>query len=193
MLQIPFEYLKKSGEQGILAADAVILYLIYNKENKLYQEFIQLPTINTFNVSYFFKSYEQFGFLKITGDDLPSEIEFRKSFLDLLPSSERLDIDWTKEWLDLWPSGVKSGSRYVRASEKDITELLKKFIKKYKFSKEVIIEATKKYLEEKKKVNWSYITCSDYFITKNNVSLLASYCSNLGVKEPSIPSINKML
>lgn len=193
MIQIPFEYLKKSGEQGILTADAIILYLIYNKENKLYQEFIELPTINTFDVSYFFKSYEQFGFLKITGNNLPEDIEFRKLFLDLLPTSERLDVDWTKEWLDLWPSGVKSGSRYVKASEKDITELLKKFIKKYKFSKEVIIEATKKYLEEKKKVNWSYITCSDYFISKNNVSLLASYCANLGVKEPSVSSINKMI
>jgi hypothetical protein len=182
MIQIPFDYLKKAGEQNIFITDAIVLYLIYNKEEKAYQDFIELPIISGVSIIDFLKAYEQLGLIKITGENLPGDVEFRKNWLNLLPASEKLDIDWVKEYLELWPQGVKSVGRYVRVSETDLETLLKKFVKKYKYSKEVILEATKKYIEEKRKVNWSYITCSDYFISKNNISMLASCCANLNSK-----------
>ena len=192
-IEINFEYLKNSC-RFFIAPDAIYLYLIYNKYFKEAEEWYNRYYGNDFTIrkKWLYREEEE-GFIKIIGENLPEDIEFRQPFIDLLPKEDKFDVNWAKEYLDLWPSGVKSGNRYVKASEKDITELLKKFVKKYKYPKETILEATKKYLEDKKRVNWSYITCSDYFISKNNVSLLASWCDNYKTTEYKSGNLNKML
>jgi len=87
-----------------------------------------------------------------------------------------------KEFRELFPAGVKSGGYYVRVPQKEIEVLLDKFIKKYKFSPDVIIAATKRYIAEKRAVNWAYIQTANYFIFKNEKSALAAYCDNLDVE-----------
>jgi len=52
------------------------------------------------------------------------------------------------------------------------------FLKKYKYIKEDIFNATAKYLEERKRDNWKYTMCAIYFIFKDSNSSLADWCQN---------------
>ncbi len=45
-------------------------------------------------------------------------------------------------------------------------------------SKETILKATKKYIEDMKDRNYQYIKLAPYFIYKDNISLLEGYCTN---------------
>lgn len=190
MVKIELDYFINTTKASIPEITAIILYLLYNKEDKSLEKYLVNTGIDNTMYETVIKFSEESGLLKIVGENSKTDIEFRKDFVSLLPQSEiNVEIQkLTEEYLELWPKGVKSMGRYVRASEEDITNLLDKFLRKYKkqkFTKDTILEATKKYIEEKRKVNWSYITCSDYFISKNNVSMLAGYCTNLGTKQIS--------
>jgi len=193
MVQIPFEYLLNTANKEIPIFDAIILYLIYKKEDKSYQDYVESQIVTDYKVTSFLQYWEKQGLLKIVGDSLPNDVEFRENFVSLIPQSEKSESTWITEWINLWPSGVKSGSYYVKSSEKDVLPKMQKFIKKYKFPQEIIMEATKKYLAERKAQNWIYTTCADYFIIKNDVSRLASYCANYAVKEPNKTNFTQTL
>lgn len=86
----------------------------------------------------------------------------------------KLVPDWIDDWRALWPAKIKSGGRRVRGDKQGVTKKMTAFLCTYpKTTKEQIFEATKQYLHEKRQVDWKMITCADYFISKNNTSLLA--------------------
>jgi len=81
----------------------------------------------------------------------------------------------------LWPEGVKSGGINVKTDLPGITKKMTSFVKIYKnYTKEQIIEATKYYLEDRKKQNWYMIQRAHYFISKDGISSLASNIEDLG-------------
>ncbi len=95
----------------------------------------------------------------------------------------------------LWPSGITSGGRPVRQGPLALTKKLTVYLNKHpKTTEQEILSAAERYLGTKKKENYSFITCSDYFIEKGGSSLLEAYITNpeLGSKnlEPS-QSINQ--
>ena len=86
----------------------------------------------------------------------------------------KLVPEWIDEWRALWPTKVKSGGRRVRGDKQGVTKKMTTFMASYpKTTKDEVFEATKQYLHEKRQVDWHMITCADYFISKNNTSLLA--------------------
>ncbi|TXG81476.1 MAG: hypothetical protein E6R13_06105 [Spirochaetes bacterium] len=93
------------------------------------------------------------------------------------------ELDWVQEYIDLWPKGIKSGNRLIRPNLTSAKNKLNTFINKYKYSKEDILKATKKYINEFAEHNYKMITCGDYFIEKFGSSLLASYIDNLDSME----------
>jgi len=96
--------------------------------------------------------------------------------------------DLVKKYIDLWPKKILSGGRPVRQGPTPITKKLTVFIKKHpKVTFEQILNATSRYLATMKVKDWNYMTCSDYFISKNETSVLESYLedSDLGKKEVS--------
>lgn len=93
-----------------------------------------------------------------------------------------------KQYIDLWPKKILSGGRPVRQGPTPITKKLTVFIKKHpKVTFEQILNATNRYLATMKSKDWAYMTCSDYFISKNESSVLESYLEDkdLGNKEIS--------
>lgn len=89
--------------------------------------------------------------------------------------------DWIKEYRDLFPKGMNPNGYPFKGDKKGCINNMAKFLYNYpEFNnKELIIKATKCYLEQKKKDNYAYIAMADRFIWKNDMSTLASYCEQL--------------
>lgn len=88
--------------------------------------------------------------------------------------------DWIQSWVELFPKGVKSGGKLLRSDKKSVLKKMEKFVKDYKFSKELIMRATESYLNEREKDGWMYTKCATYFIDKlGQGSELAAQCENL--------------
>ena len=77
-----------------------------------------------------------------------------------------------------FPKGVKIGGNPVRTTiGKSTVNKMKAFFKEYDFNEDIIIQATKAYVEDRKKTNYSYMKKFTNFINKQGEdSLLASWC-----------------
>lgn len=121
---------------------------------------------------------EEQGWVKI----MPTGPVLREKFLTFVgqtsASTEEVET-WIDDWRNLWPTGVKSGGRPVRGDKKGCLAKMKRFIKDYDYSKTEIFEATEIYLFDKRRENYRYMTCADYFILKNGASILASFCEDI--------------
>jgi len=79
----------------------------------------------------------------------------------------------------IWPAGVSSGGRPVRQGPSALTKKLTVYLGKHpKTTDAEILSAAERYVATKKKENYSFITCSDYFIEKGGSSVLEAYISN---------------
>jgi len=120
------------------------------------------------------------GFVK----DLPEGIILRKKAIDLFNTSVPIKTKSLEEFVDnyrsLFPSGVKSGNRLVKGDRYGCLNKFKTFNLKYpEYSKEDILEATKVYVDLCRKRNYDKMTSADYFIEKDKISMLASYCEDI--------------
>lgn len=88
-------------------------------------------------------------------------------------------LDWMEEWYALFPKGLKSGGYPVRSGLGGCRNKMFKFLRKNKFTKETIINATKLYLKEMEKVNYSFMSLAHYFIEKDGKSILEAYCEQI--------------
>ena len=87
---------------------------------------------------------------------------------------------------NLFPSGVKSGGAYVRSSVLSLAGKLKTFDKKFPgYTEEQILKATKAYVDEMSKVNYQYMKLAEYFIIKDNSSMLETYINNMEEEQES--------
>lgn len=86
--------------------------------------------------------------------------------------------EFLEELRDLFPKGVKINGSPVRTTIGLATvRKMKKLIEEYDFSKDLIVKATKAYVDNKKRDNYKYMMKFTNFIDKQNVgSELASYC-----------------
>lgn len=137
------------------------------------------------------RALEKDGWCKLTED----EVILRQKFLKLVSVKDTSPGNvesWIDEWRDLFPKGVKSGGRPVRGDKQGVIKKMKGFCKKYpQFKKKDIFDATKLYVFEKSRDRYNYMQCADYFIDKNNTSLLASFIEDLDGKESPLELINK--
>jgi len=83
-----------------------------------------------------------------------------------------------EKMLEHFPKGIKTGGKPVRSSiNSDLIQKLRNFKKEYSYDDTVIIEAAKKYSEDRKKDNYNYMRVFKYFINKQGQgSDLADYC-----------------
>ena len=97
------------------------------------------------------------------------------------------DLDFTKlcsDYLELFPKIKLPSGKYARASVVEIEKKMRGFIKKHKASfkksyniiltPQIILKATKNYIERYSKTGYMYMATSSYFIQKNEESALAA-------------------
>lgn len=93
--------------------------------------------------------------------------------------SEKIE-DWFDDWFDIFPKGIKSGGYLVRSDKQGCLSKMSKFIKKYpEYNKDVIIRATKDYVNYMRMKQFAYMQLAHYFIEKNGSSNLASGCEDV--------------
>lgn len=176
-MYINTEIVSKNSLEELPIAAFMMLYYKYTGYGGTYNR----KYVNTFAES---------GFVKITS---PDDFEPLGLTDELFGESkpEALSV-LAKQIRNLFPAGVKSGGYPVRSSESDITDKLRKFFKKHKYTHEQVLEATERYVERKRNEGWAYMQRVVYFIEKDGSSNLAAECDELnGVEDFS--TINKML
>lgn len=115
---------------------------------------------------------QHLGFIKITSDE--GDFELLEKSEELF--GKKLDslTELANKLIEIYPQGVKSGGYPVRGSNVDVTDKLRKFFKKHKYTQEQVTQATEKYIERKRNEGWAYIQGLIYFIEKNGSSNLAA-------------------
>ena len=90
------------------------------------------------------------------------------------------DIDtFCEEQYNKFPEKVKTGGYLVRSGLTAFKLKLKKFMTVNKnYTREVISKAFDLYIQEKRKTAWTYMKTASYFVSKDNESVLASYCES---------------
>lgn len=93
---------------------------------------------------------------------------------NLLP---RYKVAWIEDWYDLFPKGIKSGGYYVRTSIKECDKKMFRFLTDNPtFTKDLILAATKNYVEDMKSKSYSMMKLAPNFILKDGVSMLSGCC-----------------
>ncbi len=107
---------------------------------------------------------------KLTFTIKPENIETAKKLLSID------NITWIREWYDLWPEGVKSMGYYVKSNFESVESKMENFVHKHDYTKNVIMDATKTYIEEMRHKGWKGMQLAAYFIEKQKSSTLEAYC-----------------
>ena len=92
---------------------------------------------------------------------------------------EKFSTELTKlaeDYYEIWPRGIVSGNGPVRNSPQACKEKLKAFLKEYSYSSEIILQATKNYVNRMKQEGFKYMKHAPYFISKDGISMLAAEC-----------------
>lgn len=91
----------------------------------------------------------------------------------------------------LFPDKLKNGAgQLFRSSLNNVKTKMKTFVKKHKYSEEVILQATKQYVERYRLKQYTYMRTAIYFIEKDRVSDLATECDDVltknDVQQPAV-------
>ena len=134
--------------------------------------------------------YRQTEFLEIVSD-LESKllIKYHGGKITLRDAALSLFIEEDIEqlidsFMDLFPKGIKNlAGHYVRSNRNDVAKKLKLVIKKYKLSSDIILKVTKNYTDHWRDRDFKYCKSSNYYVLKDNISLLADDCLNYKEEE----------
>lgn len=89
---------------------------------------------------------------------------------------------WIDEWIDIFPRGLKSGGRLVRGDKISCLRKMRVFVKEYPYTRDVILQATRSYIDSKRNEGFAYTRCAVYFIYRvdgtraDKISDLATWC-----------------
>lgn len=178
------KYAKVSNELSI--RDYLVLYIKFlNKLN-------YLPALfhNTMEYHDCLRLLETRQYIKITddciiyGDNAQINVEcfeLRAKSTQILEIKSINYAELANKLRSIFPAGIRGGGgKLVRSPELAVADKLKKFFSYYPDVKEdVIIKATTNYIENRRRDGWRYITQLDYFIFKDNVSMLYSELENI--------------
>jgi len=104
-------------------------------------------------------------------------------------ASDHLVMNIIDEYRKLFPSGVYTGSRLVKGDRKGCIKKMQKLMRDNPdVTPTEIIEATKIYVGKAKDTFYEKMTCADYFIEKNGVSMLMGYIEAYREGETTTPT-----
>lgn len=170
-IEIDLDILK---ETKLTPNNFVILYCLYHEIEFVIEEYLDL---------------ELLGYIKLDEDN---KIVLRQKTIDLfktnkIPTKLSELILFVDKYRELFPQGVKSGGYLIKGDKQGCITKFKSFIKKYpEYTQEEILDATKAYLDGKKKNNYDMTQLAHYFIEKEGISNLSSFCEDIKVRGKQI-------
>lgn len=85
-----------------------------------------------------------------------------------------------EEYRNLFPKGTNRDGYPYKGDKQGCVKKMNRFIKlNPEFTPDVILQATQKYINEKRKDNFNYMHLAHYFIEKNGVSALSAFCEQI--------------
>lgn len=88
--------------------------------------------------------------------------------------------NWLDEWLELWPSNIRWDGVKIRSKPSECIHKFKRLLKvRPELTKEIIFEATKRYLTERENNDWKFTRRAYFFIKKNDESMLEQFCDDI--------------
>ena len=91
-----------------------------------------------------------------------------------------IDIENLNKYREMFPKGVLPSGQASRVNIKELEKKMIWFFENYKYDWDIVLKATKKYLDKYSLEGYMYMKTSGYFISKLEkgvvVSTLASYC-----------------
>ena len=149
-------------------------YLLSIRDNKEYVVLGKMSNIG------FLKEFEYLtpeGKLTEKSNKYLSEVFKKITIKKVVTKSDVKEL--SEKYRELFPKGIKSSNIPVRSNINSIIVKMVKFKTDYpKITDETILAATAKYVEGKRKEGYAFMTCADYMILKNGVSLLATLCES---------------
>jgi len=176
--------------QSIFIEEYLILYCKYY--GKLDYIKLLFPDINNFIEAIL--SLESGFYIKITDNMFINESDIQTINLNCFELRDKavklfetikIDLEKLAETLrGIFPPKIRGGGgKPVKSSQREVVEKLKKFFKHYNYTEDKIIAATINYINNRRQVNWAYVTQLDYFIFKDVSSMLAAEIESLGEDE----------
>jgi hypothetical protein len=87
---------------------------------------------------------------------------------------------FVEEFYNLWPRGIMSGGYAVKSGKASCSTKLRTFLKDHKeYTQEIVLQATKNYIEKCKFNGYQYMKLANYFINKDGVSVLETWCDQI--------------
>jgi hypothetical protein len=155
--------LKKLQKLQLFVEDYLFLQMIFEDINPLDFNWVNSPRIT---------QLESEDYIKVIG----SQIIARQKTIDLFKNTE-IDCSWIEEFRNLWPPGVNSTGQAWKGDKQDCIKKMRNFIKTNKYTKEVIIEAGKNYLNFTNNSPFR-MTCSNFIHKQDKGSTLLAWCQN---------------
>lgn len=178
------DYQKVKKELSI--KDFLLLYLKFlNKLN-----YIPILYHNLMEYHDSLKALEILQYVKITDDCVVYDSEAvinvecfeLRSKADEIFASKNINYEELAEAMRaIFPAKIRGGGgKLVKSPTMAVIDKLKKFFKFYpNVTVEQVIKATTNYIDNRRRANWGFITQLDYFIFKDNVSMLATEIESL--------------
>jgi hypothetical protein len=90
------------------------------------------------------------------------------------------DIQNLNKYREMFPKGLLPSGQAARVTIKELEKKMIWFFENYKYDWDIVLKATKKYIDKYSLEGYMYMKTSGYFISKSEkgmvVSTLASYC-----------------
>lgn len=98
------------------------------------------------------------------------------------------------QFYELWPKGIKSGGYAVRSGKNACSTKLRTFLKENKlYTTDIVLAATKNYIDKCRANDYQYMKLAPYFIIKDGVSVLESYCDEVANGTVKVKSMETRL
>lgn len=168
------------------AGQYMTLIMLNNLEEPFVKKIIEHSPYFFNSVS--FHSLEEDGYIQVAKGKTSNELHMMYAheivkYVEITIEGKKViganNIDiypFVHKFRELFPKGVYTGSRLVKGDLKGCLKKMDKFLKENPdVTQEEIIEATKIYINKSKENFFEKMTCADYFIEKNGVSMLSGY------------------
>lgn len=118
---------------------------------------------------------EELGYIRLRNGEVSLKGKTSTIFNIVTKQPVKVQEDWIEEWRALFPKGVKSGGRPVRGDKQGVAKKLRTFVRHNpSITIDQIIAATRQYVYECSLNSYKFMICADYFINKNNSSMLGA-------------------
>lgn len=91
-----------------------------------------------------------------------------------------IDVENLNKYREMFPKGLLPSGQASRVTIKELEKKMIWFFENYKYDWDIVLKATKKYIDKYSLEGYMYMKTSGYFISKSEkgmvVSTLASYC-----------------